>query len=217
MSAQPWSVVVPVKTLATAKTRLAPLPAALRAELALALATDTVTAALSCPAVGAVVVVTDDERAAAAVRALGATVVADEPDAGLNPALEHGARVAIERVAGTGVVALSADLPAATADAIEALIRRAAMFDRVVVADHDGTGTTALTARPGVALQPEFGPGSFGRHLASGAHPVDDVVVAALRRDVDTVDDLERAAELGVGAATGRLLAEVRAARRQLS
>ena len=215
MSDLGWSVVVPVKALTAAKSRLAPLPAELRAELALALASDTVTAALDCPSVVAVVVVTDDERAAAAMRALGATVVPDTPDAGLNPALAHGAAVATATRPDAGVVALSADVPAATPAAIEALVRRASAYERVVVADHNGDGTTALTARPGVALAPAFGPGSLARHVASGAHAVDGEEVLALRRDVDTLADLDRAVALGVGAHTRRLLPRVDAAARR--
>ncbi|KWX09855.1 hypothetical protein TR74_07100, partial [Carbonactinospora thermoautotrophica] len=46
-----WCLVVPVKLLAHAKTRLAGLAGARRAELALAFAADTITAALRCPRV----------------------------------------------------------------------------------------------------------------------------------------------------------------------
>ena len=46
-----WSLVIPVKVLAHAKTRLAPLAGPHRAELALAMAADTVAAGLACPAV----------------------------------------------------------------------------------------------------------------------------------------------------------------------
>ena len=67
-----WSVVVPAKRLAVAKTRLrpltSPLPGAAHDELVLALLADTVTAAATCPVVGAIVVVTDDPAAAAVVR-----------------------------------------------------------------------------------------------------------------------------------------------------
>ena len=77
-----WSVVIPVKVLARAKSRLAGLAGPARSELALAMAADTVRAAAACPVVATVVVVTDDPAAASALGALGAWVVADEPDAG---------------------------------------------------------------------------------------------------------------------------------------
>jgi hypothetical protein len=86
-----WSVVVPAKRLAVAKTRLRPLTGgSAHADLVLALLADTVAAALACPAVADVVVVTDEPAAAELVGRLGGRTVADEPDRGLNPALEHG-------------------------------------------------------------------------------------------------------------------------------
>src|SRR5947209_10589199 len=87
-AAQSWAAVVPVKRLPLAKTRIA-LPADLRAELALAIAADTVAACRATSAVARIVVVTDDEDAAARLAELGAVVVPDAPDAGLNPALRH--------------------------------------------------------------------------------------------------------------------------------
>ncbi len=87
-----WSLVVPLKPLGAAKTRLAGAFApAQRRRLALAFALDTVAAALTCGAVRDVVVVTDDGEAAAELSALGAGVVRDRPAAGLNAALAHGA------------------------------------------------------------------------------------------------------------------------------
>src|SRR5437764_512473 len=57
---QTWMLVVPVKPLARAKSRLSGPAGPHRAELALAVATDTVSAALRCSRVRGVLVVTDD-------------------------------------------------------------------------------------------------------------------------------------------------------------
>ena len=97
-----WSVLMPVKVLDQAKSRLAELTGPRRAEFALALACDTVTAALGSvgPGSGAaarVIVITDDQVAAVALAALGALVIPDEPRAGLNAALRHGAGHAAAR------------------------------------------------------------------------------------------------------------------------
>ncbi|CAM5495714.1 Phosphoenolpyruvate guanylyltransferase [Streptomyces alboniger] len=60
-----WTLVIPVKPLARAKSRLSDTAAdGLRPGLALAFAQDTVAAALACPAVKDVAVVTDDPRQA---------------------------------------------------------------------------------------------------------------------------------------------------------
>ena len=91
----------------------------------LAMALDTVAAALASPVVGRVVVVTDDPVPGEAAALLGAEVIADVPDAGLNPALAYAATLVRPRGATAslpGVAALPADLPALrTEDLTEAL------------------------------------------------------------------------------------------------
>ena len=111
----PWTVVMPVKVLAHAKSRLAVLAGQRRCELALALASDTVSAVVACPEVARVLVVTSDAMAGPRLAALGAHVVGGEPAGaagGLNAALRYGASVASSRWPGSGVAALAADLPA---------------------------------------------------------------------------------------------------------
>ena len=204
-----WSVVVPAKRLAVAKTRLRPLTATLgvaHGELVLALLADTVRAAIDCPAVAEVVVVTDDPAAADVVRALGARTVADVPDRGLNPALEHGARSA----AGSAVAALSSDLPALRPDELAAALDAALVVPRAFVADADGTGTTLLTGVR-TALSPRFGPGSAREHRAGGAVELTGSW-PGLVRDVDTDADLRAAVALGAGPRTTALLDRLRAA-----
>jgi len=195
-----WAIIVPVKRLAVAKTRLAAL-ADVRADLALAMALDTVAAAGRCSAVGNVVVVTDEPAAAEAVTSVGALVVADTPDAGLNPALRHGA-LAAATAGADAVAALSSDLPALRPADLDGVLRAAAAHPSCIVADADGTGTTLLTARDVDGFAPRFGAASRQAHRDGGAHDLTDVAAASLRRDVDTVDDLRAAVELGVGPAT---------------
>src|SRR5438477_2743201 len=109
-----WTVVIPVKVLARAKSRLEVLAGPRRGELALAMAADTVMAVLDCPDVARVLVVTSDEVTGPELASLGVSVASDEPAGGLNAALGHGARVAAQNWpgTGTGTAALSADLPA---------------------------------------------------------------------------------------------------------
>jgi 2-phospho-L-lactate/phosphoenolpyruvate guanylyltransferase len=208
-SVGPWSVVVPAKRLAVAKTRLRPLTSAAgaagpHADLVLALLADTVAAATACPVVGAVVVVTDEPAAAAVVHDLGATTVPDEPDRGLNPALEHGARSA----AAPAVAALSSDLPALRPEELAAALTAAlTTAPRCFVADAAGTGTTLLTA-VGTELAPRFGRGSAQAHRDSGAHRLSGHW-PGLARDVDTAEDLRAALALGVGPRTRGLVARL--------
>lgn len=201
-----WAIVVPVKRLPAAKSRLA-APAPLRAELALAMALDTVDAALRCPPVAAVVVVTDDDRAVDEVRRLGAHVVADEPDAGLNPALRHGAAAAAALVPGSGVAAVSSDLPALAPADLAAALAAATGHRVTVVADWSGTGTTLLTAREPASFDPSYGADSLAAHVTAGAVDLTAGAGLSLRHDVDTADDLRAVAALGCGPATSALLA----------
>ncbi|SCG57558.1 2-phospho-L-lactate guanylyltransferase [Micromonospora halophytica] len=201
-----WTVVVPVKRLDAAKSRLrGALPAVPHEELALALAADTVRAAVACPAVAEVLVVTDDPAVAATAGAAGARAVPDRPDAGLNAAFRHGAEVA-----GRGWVAgLTADLPALRPAELAAALLAAATDTpgvRRFVADAPGSGTVLLAAPPGVALEPRFGIGSAAAHAAGGALPLHGDW-PTLRRDVDTAADLTTAARLGLGPHSAALLA----------
>ena len=201
--AEPWGLVVPVKLLALAKTRLSAYGATARAELALAFASDVLEAALSCPAVEQVVVVTDDVRAAAALARPGCHVVPDLPGAGLNPALEHGAALLRTSRCARPVAALAADLPALRATDLEAAL--GAVRERAFVPDAAGQGTTLLAARGGHALNASYGPGSRVRHLGSGAQELE--ASAGLRQDVDTPQDLLAALGIGVGARTATVVA----------
>ncbi|GAA3743329.1 hypothetical protein GCM10022379_10850 [Micromonospora maritima] len=197
-----WTVVMPVKRLGAAKSRLrGALPGVPHEELALALAADTLRAVRACPAVARVLVVTDDPRVGAAATAAGARVAAD-PGGGLNAAFRHGAALAGP---GEAVAALTADLPALRPAELAAALR-ATEGVRGFVADAPGGGTVLLAAPAGTPLAPRFGPGSAGAHAAGGALPlVGDW--PSLRRDVDTPPDLATAAGLGVGPRTAALLA----------
>ncbi|MFE3196663.1 2-phospho-L-lactate guanylyltransferase [Embleya sp. NPDC059237] len=204
-----WRLVVPVKPLSIAKSRLAgAIGPGHRPELALAFALDTVRTALTCDRVHGVLVVTDDDRVAAAIRGLGADVVADV-GGGLNAALAHGARIAGAARPCTGVAALSADLPALRAEELDRVLAAATGVRRAFLADAAGVGTTLLAAAPGVALAPGFGGPSRARHLASGAVELTPYDVDSVRRDVDTGEDLRAAIGLGVGAATAAVLPSV--------
>src|SRR5215471_15716448 len=121
-----WTVVVPVKVLARAKSRLESLAGPRRGELALAMAADTVSAVLDCPEVARVLAVTSDELAGPELASLGVSVASDEPEGGLNAALEHGAGIVARDWPGTGIVALSADLPALRAAELSRALRAAA-------------------------------------------------------------------------------------------
>jgi 2-phospho-L-lactate guanylyltransferase len=197
-----WTLVLPVKGGALAKSRLGARP-----EVAAALALDCLDAVLACPAVGRVLVVTSDPTMRVAARALGAHVVPEpRPGAGLVPAIDAGVRVASLACAGPTAVLL-ADLPALRPEdlavalaAVDAELRDEAV-PMAAVPDVEGSGTVLLAAPTPADLDPAFGPDSLAEHVRRGAVPL-DLDLPGLRRDVDTPADLEAALALGVGPRT---------------
>jgi 2-phospho-L-lactate guanylyltransferase len=207
-----WIVVIPVKLLALAKSRLSDLADADRRAMALAMAADTVTAAVACPPVGDVIVVSDDPDVRAEAEAAGATVIADRPAAGLNQALAAGAEHAAAHWSGRGLAALTADLPALSAAELAVALTAASQLNQAFVADAAGSGTTLYTAMPGAPFRPLFGPRSRLRHREAGAVELDLAGIPGLRRDVDTLADLCHAARIGLGARTSSVRESIIAA-----
>ncbi|HEX5144398.1 MAG TPA: 2-phospho-L-lactate guanylyltransferase [Mycobacterium sp.] len=198
-------LVIAVKRLGLAKTRLAPVFAAgVREQVVLAMLVDTITAALRVPAVDAITVVTPDEAAAAAAARLGTRVLADPTPEGHGDPLNNAIRAAAAD-SGPNVVALQGDLPALQQHELAEAIESARTYPRSFVADRHGTGTAALFAF-GVPLDPQFGADSAARHRHSGAIELTGLW-PGLRCDIDTPDDLRSAHRLGIGTATRRATA----------
>lgn len=194
-----WTVVVPVKDLELAKSRLEAPSGRARAELALAFARDTLAAVLATASVAGVVLVTSEPRMVEAAPD-GVRVVPD-PGRGLVAALSAGAGA----VEGGPVALLLGDLPALRPGELDAALGAAADHERAMVPDAEGTGTTLLTAARADLVRPAFGPGSRAAHERAGHRVLE--AGPGLRRDVDTTDDLAAAVRLGVGPATAAALA----------
>lgn len=206
--AEKWAIVVPVKRLDGAKTRLQVDPD-VRIELALAIAADTVRAALACRYTAVVIAVSDDARATPVLRDLGAVVVPDRPDAGLNPALLHGATTP-DVPSDAGIAALAADLPALRPDELAEVLAATSEHGVVIVADAAGAGTTLLAATTAKRFHPSFGADSRARHVAAGAVDLSESAGRSVRCDVDTLADLAVAHELGLGPASARVVEDRR-------
>ncbi|MCW2758722.1 MAG: hypothetical protein JWO46_2468 [Nocardioidaceae bacterium] len=193
-----WTLVVPVKTLSAAKTRLHghPRPVVMRA-----FALDAMTAVLASPAVAAAYVVTNEADLATDVRALGCRTLADEGTGDLNRALA----VAVAQAGDGPVAALLGDLPCLLPDDLTAALEWAASAGGAYVADAAGTGTSMLAVTDPTTFAPHFGAGSSAAHAAAGYAPV-PLDVPTLRLDVDTAEDLRLAIELGVGPHTRAVL-----------
>jgi 2-phospho-L-lactate guanylyltransferase len=196
-------VIIAVKRLGAAKTRLAPvLSAAGRGNLVLAMLQDTISAASAVPAVHAITVVTPDDVAAETARGLGAHVLADPTPDGHPDPLNNAIASAATAIAASAsnIVVLQGDLPALQPRELAEAIAAASRHERSFVGDRHGTGTAALFAF-GVTPDPRFGPDSARRHANSGAVELTDAW-PGMRCDIDTPTDLSTAMRLGVGPAT---------------
>jgi 2-phospho-L-lactate guanylyltransferase len=193
-----WTLLVPLRALPGAKSRLAQaVPRDLHGSLVAAIRADTLDAAGAADKVARIVIIGD---------APGPDVTVVQTSPGLNGALRDGAAFAAAHWPDDGIAALVGDLPALRAAELGAALRAAGSHPRAFVPDASGTGTTLLTARPGVSFDPRFGVGSAARHAAIAVALLD--VGAGLRTDVDTATDLADAARVGLGSHTGALVTQ---------
>lgn len=197
-----FGVVVPVKQVSVAKSRLRPLGDRARRDLVTAFAVDTVLAASECRIVEQVLVVTDDVQLARGLAELGVHAVPDGESGSLNATLQQGAAELLRRSPALAPVALCADLPALRPAELELALRAAGQSSPAFVPDAAGVGTTLYTAPSLGDFDPRFGTGSRAVHLGYDVEELALAGIESVRQDVDTPDDLRAAATLGLGPRT---------------
>jgi len=201
-AAPSYGVVVPVKPLSRAKSRLASLGDEVRRGLVIAFVVDTVNAVLDCAPVRRVLVVTDEVALARGLAELGVDAIPDGHTGDLNASLVQGAAELVRRDPSLRPVALCGDLPALRSDELADVLRAGAEHAVAFVADRAGTGTTLYTAESLALFAPQFGAGSCAAHRDAGGVEIGGDAVTSVRQDVDTPEDLADALTLGVGART---------------
>jgi len=190
------AAVVPIRSVADAKRRLAPrLDPAARRDLARALATGVIDTLAGAAGLETFVVTADAEVAELA-RACGARVL-DDPLGTLDDAAAAGAARA--RAGGHDrVVIAHSDLPF-PADLVG--VAAVGSADGIVlVPDRHGDGTNVIVLPCDVEFAFAYGPGSFGRHRAEAertGRPITVVSPSPLGWDVDVPEDLDPPAEWG--------------------
>ena len=185
-------VVIPFR--AGGKSRL---PEDLRREVSLAMLGDVVEAAVS---LGEVRVVTDDPAGRLVASDLGARLIDD-----LGEGQGAGVAAGLEGASGLCLV-VNADLPRVRPSDLNALAVPALLGKLALVEARDGTTNALGLPRPEVFV-PLYGKGSAGRFRAHAAKlevEVEDLALANLVDDVDTLNDLER-----VGGRLGSRTAEL--------
>lgn len=204
-------LIVAVKRLAAAKTRLSPVFSSItRERVVLAMLTDTLSAAAGVESLRSITVITPDAAAAAVAAKLGVDVLPDPTPQGHRDPLNHAIAAAARVVARSvlNAVVLQGDLPALRTRELAEVIAGARSHPRSFVADRLGTGTVALCAFA-TGLDPRFGRDSAAAHRRSGAVELTGAW-PGLRCDIDTTDDLTVARRLGVGPATARAIEDSR-------
>lgn len=197
-----------MKSLAEAKMRLSDvLDQRERAELALAMLVDVVTACNDSEVFDRIAVVSGDSDVFWQVRELGAMPVAEPATlSGLNDGLTFGVRYLARRIGADEVVILPADVPLVQAVDVCTVVNALAGADRrVVLVRALDNGTNALALRPPEVIAMRFGINSASAHRAEAEGAGVECVKLELERlafDVDAAGDVETLATKAVGAAT---------------
>ncbi|MGK2915347.1 MAG: 2-phospho-L-lactate guanylyltransferase [Porticoccaceae bacterium] len=192
-------VVVPIKTLARAKQRLASiLTPVQREQLMVCMVEDVLAASSATPGLSGLAVVSADTRVHGLAARFGARCLIETGQAGLCAALQQAAAV-LTTEGVRDLLILPADVPLLTADVVAqvfAVHHQMTAFTPVAVtlvpASTDG-GTNALALSPPNLIAPAFGFNSFRRHCASaraqGIYP-GIVRIPELGLDIDSEDNL---------------------------
>ena len=203
--APPVAVLVPLKRLAMAKSRLRPLGDDASRALVLAMLED-VLHAVSEAGIGPLLLLSSDPLYDGLATRFGATRVADRASS-YNEVVA--AALGMELVTRSGrALVLPADLPTLSKEDVR-LLAMDLGGSEVVIAPSDDGGTSALGLSPPHAMQPAFGADSAELHRRQAEAGGLRYVIRALpnlRVDVDTPADLRSVADR-VGASTADALA----------
>ena len=193
-----YNALIPVKSLATAKSRLASSFTRHQKErLVLDMFHHVLCVLIDSELFEKVSVVSSDEQVLEKAYVWGAQAVIEEYH-GHNQAL-HAAALREMSEGVTTLLTISADLPLLSTQEVRCFYEQSLQHDVVLAPSRDGTGTNAIMVRPPLAVPYVFGPGSLQsyveaarqKHLSySKFHSV------GLALDIDTIDDLDEAEDL---------------------
>lgn len=186
-------ILVPVKQLANAKQRLAPVADQLaRTELAQAMLFDVLETLGKWENRPEVALVTSDPFALDLARQFKFQVIADNANHGETDAIEMATRICESRGVGSTLV-IPGDIPLIQASELEAILQAGPAEGSVLVPSADGRGTNAAWRRPAGLFPLRFGNDSFKPHVAAARSTQKPCVVLSLpgiALDVDNPADL---------------------------
>jgi 2-phospho-L-lactate guanylyltransferase len=190
-------ILVPVKNLAHAKQRLAPLlDASARTKLAQAMLFDVLEALAACSNRPQVSLVTSDPFAIDAARHFNFEVIADHANRSETDAIEMATKFCESRGIDQTLV-IPGDIPLIQPSELEMIFQSAPSQGSVLVPSADGRGTNAVWRSPAGLFRLRFGNDSFKPHFAAARMTKKPCVVLSLpgiALDVDCPSDLQQLA-----------------------
>jgi len=189
-----WAI-VPVKPLRQGKSRLGDiLTEDERFTLNSTLLGNTIRCLTSVKIVEHVLVVSRDLNVLSVARDFGARTLQEEGPSDLNNAIRLATSFAV--ISGAQhVLIMPTDLPLLTIEVVEELTSKGGKYQQIVISpDRKMDGTNALLVSPGDAIDFQYGPGSFQKHIDQAKKKglqVDVFQSKALELDLDYPEDLE--------------------------
>ena len=189
-------VIVPVKPLKLAKSRLAQvLTPDERQQIAGTMFRHVLDVVTQVPQVVGTLVISRDNKALSIAREYGANTVQESGAPELNVALERATQV-LTSWRCDSLLILPADLPLICPDDVVNILEMGYEDPSIVIAtDRRQDGTNALFMRPPGLIPYSFGPGSYQRHLAlaeiAGVR-AREYASPRMTLDIDYPEDIER-------------------------
>jgi len=186
-----WAI-VPIKTFARAKQRLANvLNEDERRSLMLAMARDVLTCLSKSETLTGILIVSRAREADVLAETFATERFAESPNVNLAGALTQAAQYLISHFSAKGVFIVPADVPAITTDEVDQLVRSHNQV--TVLPDSENVGTNGLICSPPLSVPYIFDGKSFKPHVdaafAAGITPK-IVPASCFALDVDTPKDL---------------------------
>ena len=185
-------MIIPVKRLDNAKSRLAPLLTnSERKQFCLKMLEDILKAVKSTKSINQTVVVSNDPEVFNVTKNFDATYL-KEKKSGLNEAVSEAIGWCVGREA-TSVLVLPADIPLVAPADLNRMLALKEKASMVISPSRSGKGTNALLLTPPNASPTFYGPRSFQRHLEEASKRKVSFRRFRSQRialDVDTVEDL---------------------------
>ena len=206
---KPWAI-LPVKEMAGAKQRLAPLLSPEeRVGLMKVMLRDVLTALSAAPGLAGIAVVTLDPWAQALAQEHGARIITEGAREGHTGTVTSAAAV-LQAEGVASILTLPGDIPAAKPMEIEALIAAASAAPAFIIAPaHDEQGSNAILMSPPNAVRLRFGEDSYFPHLAAaraaGIAP-QILHLPGIAMDIDHPPDIARFGRIPEAKSTQTLL-----------